>query len=202
MRPYLVGLTGGIGSGKTAVSNLFAELGAEVIDADVISRSLVEPGQPVLAKLAALAPEPVLLPDGSLDRARLRKLIFQDPGLKQAVDQLLHPMVRREIEQRISRSQSPLIILVVPLLLENRAYEFVDRVLVVDAPEALQISRTVARDNTTAQDVERIMRHQLDRETRLQGADDVICNDGDLAQLRQRVMELHGRYKTLAGEHP
>lgn len=199
-RPFIIGLTGGIGSGKTVVSNAFAALGAEVIDADLISRTLVAPGQPVLQQLAALVGESILLEDGSLNRRKLRELLFRDETLKKSVELLLHPLIRQNIRQLIDVSQCAVIILVAPLLLEHNAYDFVDRVLVVDAPQSLQVSRTVARDNTSAEEVERIMGSQMPRETRLQRAHDVIVNDGDLTQLEQRVAQLHRFYEGLRNE--
>lgn len=199
-RPLIIGLTGGIGSGKTVVSNLFAGLGVDVIDADIVSRAVVAPGEPALKQLSALVKVPILREDGSLDRGKLRELLFRDDVLKHAVEQLLHPLIRQRIRELIAASRQRLLILVAPLLLENNAYDFVDRVLVVDAPEALQISRTSARDSAAPQDIERIMRDQLSREARLQRATDVIVNDGDLAQLEQRVVELHGFYQALAAE--
>lgn len=195
---FIIGLTGGIGSGKSAVSAIFERLGAEVIDADVVSRELVATGEPALRQLAALAGESMLHKDGSLNRAALRERLFRDPELKQAVEQLLHPLIRQRIRERIAASRKLVTVLVAPLLLETRAYDFVDRVLVVDAPEALQINRVIARDSSTQADVEGIMRNQLARETRLQHAHDVILNDGDLAQLEHRVSALYDFYQTLA----
>jgi dephospho-CoA kinase len=199
-KALIVGLTGGIGSGKTTVSQLFAKLGAEVIDADVISRTLVAPGQAVLQQLIAVVGTDYLQPDGSLNRSKLRELIFTDAAAKQRVEALLHPAIRAAILQQIARSPSSWVLLSAPLLLENNAYDFVDRVLVVDVPEYLQIRRTMARDNSNADAVKRILAAQLARPARLAKADDVIHNDQDMATLLPQVEQLFRRYQQLADE--
>lgn len=196
-RPYLVGLTGGIGSGKTTVTRLLAGLGAEVIDADVISRELLEPGSPLLQDIAAHF-GPQLLRNGELDRARLRALVFGDDAARQWLEQLLHPRIRAEILQRIQRSQRGWLVVAAPLLLESGAYGFVDCVVVVDVPEALQVSRTVARDAVPEEQVRAIMAAQLPRAERLKAAHHILHNDGDVVALREQVARLYQRFEETA----
>ena len=197
-RPYLVGLTGGIGSGKSTISRLFVGLGIEVIDADEVSRDLVTPGSPALTALVARFGNHILNKDGVLIRERLRGVIFTDPEAKRWVEQLLHPLIRTAIIERINRSSSLWLLLVAPLLLETDAYEFVDRVLVVDIPEAVQLSRTMLRDNATKDEVTRIMQSQLARGRRLAAADDIVDNTGDTLQLQEQLLRLKQRYEELA----
>ena len=187
-RPYLVGLTGGIGSGKSTISRLFVGLGIEVIDADEVSRDLVTPGSPALTALVARFGNHILNKDGVLIRERLRGVIFTDPEAKHWVEQLLHPLIRTAIIERINRSSSQWLLLVAPLLLETDAYEFVDRVLVVDIPEAVQLTRTMLRDNATKDEVSRIMQSQLARGRRLAAADDIVDNTGDTLQLQEQLL--------------
>lgn len=198
--PFIVGLTGGIGSGKTTVCTQFAELGVEVIDADQISRQVVQPGSPALQQLRDWFGADVLLPDGSLNRSWLRSLIFKDATARQRVESLLHPLIRHCILEHIHRSQSRWLILAAPLLLESNAYDFVDRILVVDVDEAMQISRTCSRDQCKEEQVRRIMALQLSRSERLQRADDVIHNDDDFGALRQQVRACFELYQRLADE--
>ena len=197
-RPYLVGLTGGIGSGKSTISRLFVGLGIEVIDADEVSRDLVTPGSPALTALVARFGNHILNKDGVLIRERLRGVIFTDPEAKRWVEQLLHPLIRTAIIERINRSSSLWLLLVAPLLLETDAYEFVDRVLVVDIPEAVQLTRTMLRDNATKDEVTRIMQSQLARGRRLAAADDIVDNTGDTLQLQEQLLRLKQRYEELA----
>ena len=197
-RPYLVGLTGGIGSGKSTISRLFVGLGIEVIDADEVSRDLVTPGSPALTALVARFGNHILNKDGVLIRERLRGVIFTDPEAKRWVEQLLHPLIRTAIIERINRSSSQWLLLVAPLLLETDAYEFVDRVLVVDIPEAVQLSRTMLRDNATKDEGTRIMQSQLARGRRLAAADDIVDNTGDTLQLQEQLLRLKQRYEELA----
>lgn len=200
MRPYIVGLTGGIGSGKSTACTLFAELGVEIVDADQISRLVVAPGSPALQQLRSLFGDAVIAGDGSLDRSWLRARIFSDSAARQQVETLLHPLIRSAIAERIQRSRSSWLILAAPLLLENNNYDYVDRVLVIDADEATQVARTSARDNSTEADVRRIMQTQLPRSERLSRADDIIRNDGDTASLRRQVQDHSLRYQKLANE--
>ena len=189
-----VGLTGGIGSGKSAASAHFAKLGAEVIDTDLLSRELVEPGQPSLAEIVHVFGERMLDGDGRLDRSRLRERIFADPAARRTLEEILHPRIREAMLSRARRSSSPYVIFVIPLLFETGQQTLVDRVLLVDVPEAVQRARVGTRDGLDDARIDRILQAQTDRETRLRGADDVICNDGTLDELRAAVERLHVKY--------
>ncbi len=195
-----VGLTGGIGSGKSLVSGLFAELGVTVIDTDVIAREVVAPGTPLLAKLATEFGKTILTLSGELDRKRLRELIFADAAARHRLEALLHPAIRGEMEQRLRACSQPYAIVVIPLLLEAGWEDAVDRILVVDAPESLQIERAVTRDGISVQQVEAIMATQTSRQARLEAADDVICNDDGIAPVRTRILELDRIYNALGAE--
>jgi dephospho-CoA kinase len=189
-----VGLTGGIGSGKSAASAHFSKLGAEVIDTDLLSRELVEPGQPSLAEIVDAFGERMLDGDGRLDRSRLRERIFADPAARRTLEEILHPRIREAMLARAQRSSAPYVIFVIPLLFETGQQALVDRVLLVDVPEALQRARVGTRDGLDDARIDRILQAQTDRETRLRGADDVICNDGTLDELRAAVESLHVKY--------
>jgi dephospho-CoA kinase len=189
-----VGLTGGIGSGKSAASAHFSKLGAEVIDTDLLSRELVEPGQPSLAEIVDAFGERMLDDDGRLDRSRLRERIFADPAARRTLEEILHPRIREAMLARAQRSSAPYVIFVIPLLFETGQQALVDRVLLVDVPEALQRARVGTRDGLDDARIDRILQAQSDRETRLRGADDVICNDGTLDELRAAVERLHVKY--------
>ena len=195
---FVVGLTGGIGSGKTAASDKFKSLGIDVIDADVASRTVVERGKPALNTIAEHFGPNILLPDQTLDRAELRKRIFSDPKEKQWLENLLHPLINQEILDGISSARSPYAIFVSPLLIESKQRQHCDRILVIDVPEQLQIDRTIKRDNNDAQQVKRIVASQASREQRLEEADDVIENAGSLEALLRQVDTLHQDYLTLA----
>ena len=197
-RPYVVGLTGGIGSGKSTVTRLLIGFGIEVIDADDVSREVVTPGSPALNALVARFGDKILNADGTLKRERLRGLIFTDAEAKRWVEELLHPLIRARIRERIENSSSPWVLLSAPLLLENDAYDFVDRILVVDVPESVQLARTMLRDNATKEEVTRIMQSQLSRSKRLAAADDIVENTGDPLQLQEQLLRLVKRYEELA----
>ena len=197
-RPYVVGLTGGIGSGKSTVTRLLIGFGIEVIDADDVSREVVTPGSPALNALVARFGDKILNADGTLKRERLRGLIFTDAEAKRWVEELLHPLIRARIRERIENSASPWVLLSAPLLLENDAYDFVDRILVVDVPESVQLARTMLRDNATKEEVTRIMQSQLSRSKRLAAADDIVENTGDPLQLQEQLLRLVKRYEELA----
>ncbi len=196
--PLRIGLTGGIGSGKTTVSELFRQLNIPIIDADEIARQLVEPGQPGYAEVVRTFGSGILTPAGELDRARMRQQIFSDPEKKRALEAILHPLVYRAIKQACTGIEAPYVLIVVPLLLETGGERHVDRVLVVDAGEEQQIMRAQARDNTAADEIRSIMASQLDRQSRLARADDIIRNDCSLEQLQSRVDKLHTAYLELA----
>lgn len=189
-----IGLTGGIGSGKTAASDHFARLGAEVIDTDILSRELVEPGQPALDEIVARFGPKVLGADGRLDRSRLRERVFGDPGARQQLEGILHPRIRAAMLLRAERSQAPYIVFVIPLLFETGQQTLVDRVLLIDVPEDLQRARVAARDGLDDAQIAAVMAAQTDRSTRLRNADDIICNDGDIAGLRAEIAKMHRKY--------
>ena len=194
-----IGLTGGIGSGKSTVAGYFADLGVPVIDADQLARELVAPGSPALAEIIAAFGGEMLLKDGNLDRKRLRQVIFADPRQRQRLESILHPLIYAEMRRRVETLQAPYCLLVIPLLLERGGTEFVDRILVVDVPESLQRERVHSRDGMSDGEIEAIRRTQVERAARLGAADDIISNDADLPHLRQQVTALHHRYLTLAG---
>lgn len=194
----IIGLTGGIGSGKTAASDYFASKGITVVDADVVSRLVVEPGQSALQQIKEHFGEHILDAQGRLDRAALRKIVFDAPEQRTWLEQLLHPLIAEEIQRQLEASQSAYTLLVSPILFESGQNLFCQRTLVVDAPESLQIARTTARDNTDEQGVKAIMKAQTQRETRLQKADDVLLNDGSLQDLHQKIDQLHEHYLELA----
>lgn len=197
-RPFIIGLTGGIGSGKTTVSNMFRSFGVEVIDADEVSRSLLLPDSFALEELTKQFGNQLLNADHSLNRAALRQLIFTDPVAKAWTEQLLHPLIRQTINSLIENSRKPWLILSAPLLLENKAYGFVDRILVVDSSEALQLERSSTRDNADIAHIKQIMAAQLPRSARVAAADDIIENDRDLAHLEAQVKQLITHYEELA----
>ena len=190
---YRVGLTGGIGSGKSTVAGFFAELGVPVIDADVAARTVVEPGRPALTEIARVFGEE-LVANGRLQRERLRGLVFADPRRRRQLESLLHPLIRSEMNQQLGKVHFAYCILCIPLLLEVGWQDEVDSILVVDTTEAMQIARTMQRDGLTAAEVEAIMHSQVSRRARLAQADEIIRNDGDINSLRMQVRHLHDLY--------
>lgn len=196
--PFVVALTGGIASGKTAVSDRFAALGVPVIDTDVIAHQVVEPGRPALQEIVAAFGEGVLLPDGNLNRRRMRETIFSDPVTKRRLEGILHPAIRSEVQQRIAAVDSEYCVVVIPLFTESGAYDWVDRVLVVDTDEQTQIERVMQRDGVDRQQAEAALASQTSRQARLALADDVIENNGGIAELDAEVAQLHARYTALA----
>lgn len=199
VKPWVLGLTGGIGSGKSAAAARFAELGMHTVDADQAARWVVEPGRPALAEIVERYGPSILQADGSLDRAALRKVIFADPQQRQWVEALLHPLIAREIADSLASATSPYAVFVSPLMVESGQYRLAQRLLVIDVPEALQIERTLARDGTSLAQVQAILKAQATREKRLSLADDVLLNDRDLTWLRSEVDRLHHFYLTLPG---
>lgn len=197
--PWILGLTGGIGSGKSAAAQCFIDLGVHLVDADNAARWVVEPGRPALAQIAEHFGAGVLQADGTLNRSALRELIFKDPQQRVWLEGLLHPLIREEIRQYLARAKSAYAILVSPLLLETSQHQMVQRVLVIDVPESVQIERTVLRDRTNEEQVRAILKAQASREERLSRADDVILNDRDPAWLKSEVERLHHFYLTLRG---
>ncbi|WP_279028200.1 dephospho-CoA kinase [Gibbsiella quercinecans] len=199
---YIVALTGGIGSGKTTVANAFARFGATIVDADVIARHIVEPGTPALAAIAAHFGNEILQADGSLDRARLRQLIFNHPAEKAWLNQHLHPLIHQETQRQLALVSSPYALWVVPLLVENDLHTRADRVLVVDADRETQLARTMARDGSSREQALNILSAQASRHQRLAVADDVIDNSGNLRDIEPAVALLHQRYLELAASAP
>lgn len=200
--PWILGLTGGIGSGKSAVAQHFIDLGVHCVDADHAARWVVEPGRPALAAIVEHFGADVLQPTGELDRAALRARIFQAPEERRWLEALLHPLIGQEIMTNLASAQSPYAILVSPLLVESGQYKLTQRVLVVDAPEQLQLQRTMRRDQVSEEQVQAILKAQALREERLKHADDVLLNDQDLPWLQNEVERLHRFYLTLRGGQP
>ena len=188
---FVVGITGGIGSGKSAVTDHLETLRITVVDADKVARVVVEPGTPGLAAIAEHFGEDILLADGRLDRAALRKIIFDNPDERKVLEGFTHPRIRDEISRQLSEANSPYVVLSSPLLLESGQNTFADYVVVVDVPEEVQLTRTMARDDNSEALVKQIMAAQLDRKTRLSRADTSIMNDGSLEALYERVKKLH-----------
>ena len=195
----MVGLTGGIGSGKSAAADEFARLGAAVVDTDEIARELTAVGGAAMPHIRSLFGEAFVAPSGAMDREAMRRRVFADPLARQALERLLHPMIRAESERRIAAATAPYVVHVVPLLVESGDYRGrVDRVLVVDAPEDLQVQRVGARSGLPPAEVRAIMASQASRERRLAAADDVIDNAGDLCALHAQAAALHAKYVALA----
>lgn len=193
-----IGLTGGIGSGKSTVCRLFAELGVPIIDADIIARQLVESDSPVLKKLVAQFGKQILNPDRSLNRAYLRDLVFSDKIKKAQLDQLMHPLIYDEIEKQLKGLNSPYCIIAIPLLLETQQMQRVDRIVVVDCNADTQLLRVVSRDQVKPEQVLSIIASQMSRQQRLSFADDVIDNTCSPAHLAEQVKRLHNSYNLLA----
>jgi dephospho-CoA kinase len=196
--PPRIGLTGGIASGKSTVANLFAELGATVIDTDVIAREVVAPGQPALEEIAATFGDEVLRPNGSLDRGALRTRVFASAEDRQRLEAITHPRIREETLRQANEAGGLYQLIVVPLLVQSALRESVDRVLVVDCPEETQVERLMARDADSEAQARRILAAQASRGERLAIADDVIANDGSLEDTRRQVAALHEIYRSLA----
>ena len=197
--PWILGLTGGIGSGKSAAAQHFIDLGVHLVDADHAARWVVEPGRPALEHIVERFGPQVLQADGHLNRAALRQLIFEDAKQRHWLESLLHPLIGNEIRDYLAKATSPYAILVSPLLIESGQKQMTQRVLVVDAPEHLQVQRTMQRDQSPEEQVRAILKVQASREERLRHADDVLLNDRDAAWLRSEVERLHRFYLTLNG---
>jgi dephospho-CoA kinase len=192
---FVVGLTGGIGSGKSAAADEFGRLGATVVDTDAIALELTRAGGAATGQVRSLFGDAYVDAEGAMDRARMRALAFRDPAAKKKLEELLHPMIRAESERRIAAASGPYVIHVVPLLVESAGYrQRVARVLVVDCPESMQMERVRRRSGLSEDEVRRIIGAQSKREDRLAAADDVIDNSGTLDALHKQVRELHARY--------
>ena len=196
-----VGITGGIGSGKTALTDWLATQGIVIVDADLAARVVVQPGQPALADIIEIFGAEILLPDGQLDRAALRQLVFSDEKQRKALEAITHPRIRDELVRQMSEANSPYVVLSSPLLLESGQSEMVDVSVVVDVPETLQIERTMTRDQNNRQLVEQIMAAQLGRETRIARSDIVIDNSTSLDALYERAAVLHETLLAQAAAH-
>jgi dephospho-CoA kinase len=198
-RPLRIGLTGGIASGKSTVTHRFSELGVPVIDADVASRAVVEPGSVGLQQVVERFGPQVQGPGGELNRAALRTRVFGDPALRKDLEGILHPLIRAYMEQRAKEVVSPYLVMAIPLLVESGSpRKRVDRILLIDVDESTQLRRLLERDGSSAEQARAILASQADRHSRLAVADDVLRNDGTVTDLRQAVDRLHARYLQLA----
>lgn len=196
--PFILGLTGGIGSGKSTVSTAFEHLGVTVVDADIVAREVVALGEPLLDTLATTFGQDILLADGTLNRAALRQLVFSDRQKKEQLNALMHPAIRTRLFTQLQQAQSSYVILSAPLLFENQLDAYCDRVLLVDLPEPLQIERTLQRDQVSLEQVQAIMQAQWSRTQRRAKADDIFDNSLPLASITERVATLHQHYLHLA----
>ncbi len=202
MSNYIIGLTGGIGSGKTTVSDIFAELNIDIIDADIVARQVVEPGSKALTAIREHFGQEFIDNQGQLNRSKLRSRIFSSTADKAWLNNLLHPLIRQELLQQIAQATSCYCILVAPLLLENNLDKLVNRVLVVAVDEASQIARTIARDPSSIAEVKRIIASQMSNDKRLSLADDIINNQqASLKEVRQQVIDLDQKYRLLSNTH-
>ncbi|MEB4801075.1 dephospho-CoA kinase [Acinetobacter soli] len=194
--PYIVGLTGGIGSGKSAASQWFEHQGIDVVDADVVAREVVQPGQSALEKIAQHFGDWVLQADGQLDRRALRDYIFQHPEARQQLEAITHPIIRQSILSQLQQAQSAYVILVSPLLFETGQDRMTHRNLLVDVSEAIQLKRASQRDAQSTEQIQKIIATQMPRSEKLKRADDVVHNEGTLDELYQQLMRLHTDYLT------
>ena len=202
MAGFLVAVTGGVASGKSAATHVFETLGVPVVDADIAARAVVEPGQPALAAVAARFGPEAIGPDGRLDRAAMRQRVFADPLARADLEALLHPPIRAWLHDACEQAPGPYAVVAIPLLAEGggrAAYPWLQRILVVDVPEAVQLARLQARDGVDAALAARMLAAQATRAQRLAMADDVVVNDGSLGELEAAIRRLHGRYLGLAG---
>ena len=197
-RPLRIGLTGGIASGKSTVANYFADLGVPIIDTDVIAREVVAPGAPALDEIREIFGDDVFQLGGTLDRKAMRKIVFSDDVKRQQIEDILHPRIRDAVYQQVTATSGPYLIIVVPLLFGSTMTDFMDRVLVVDCSEEVQLDRLLARDTENEEQARRMIASQASREQRLSIADDVVQNDGDKEDTRQRVNALHNEYLRLS----
>ncbi len=197
---YVVGLTGGIGSGKTVASDYLALLGITVVDADVIARDIVATGQPALRAIAQHFGSDILCADGSLNRSALRNIVFNQPTERKVLEAITHPAIRQDIQQRIIASTSPYTLLVSPLLFESGQHQFTQRTLVIDASEDLQRQRASTRDSVSAEQINSIMAAQLTRQERNERANDIVINHGDLQDFYQQLDVVHQQYLNFSQE--
>jgi len=198
---FVVGLTGGIGSGKTAASDYLDSKGITVVDADLVSRLVVEPGQPALQAIAERFGSAVIQQDGTLDRRALREIVFADPTARKDLEAITHPAIGAEIFRQLHHASSPYTLLVSPLLLESSQHKMAQRILLIDVPEALQLARTASRDQVAETQVKAIIAAQMSRADKRQRADDIVVNDADLASLHRQLDSLHETYLKMAQAH-
>jgi dephospho-CoA kinase len=198
-KKIVIGLTGGIGCGKTTVANFFANLGIDIIDADIAARKVVAPNSNALLQISQHFGKTFIMPDGTLNRALLRSQIFSNDTDKQWLNNLLHPLIRQTMLEEIQQSQSPYCLLVAPLLIENNLHSLVARILVIDISESAQVKRAVLRDPSSSDEIKRIIASQISREDRLKHADDIIDNSSsDLSLIKASVIKLDQKYRNLA----
>ena len=197
---YTIGLTGGIGSGKSAASTIFESLGVHIVDADVVAREVVDPGQPALSSISSHFGADILNLKGELDRAKLRTIIFSNFEQKSWLENLLHPIIRQEIIRQLSLAESPYALLVSPLLFETEQNTLVNRTLLIDVPVDIQIERASKRDNNNTEQIKKIIDSQLPRTSKIEKSDDIIRNDFDLLSLEKSVKQQHQIYLDLAHE--
>ena len=190
----IIGVTGGVGSGKSAATDHFLKLGIQIVDADIAARTVVEVGKPALVEIKKRFGPEILLEDGQLNRALLRKIVFETPAQREWLEQLTHPLIRNEIIDGLQSATSQYVILSSPLLIESGQYHLVKRTLVIDVPVELQLKRTCLRDSNEATQVQAIIDAQIPRAKRLVQADDIIVNDQDLTHLHKQVEKLHHEY--------
>ena len=202
MSDFIIGLTGGIGSGKTTIANMFADLNVALVDADIVARGVVTPGSPSLEKIAHYFGPAFIDDNGELNRSLLRTRIFTHPQDKTWLNQLLHPLIRHTMLEQVKAAPGEYCLLVAPLLIENKLNGLVDRVLVIDVSESVQITRTLKRDDSSTQEIQLIINSQTPRKERLVLADDVILNEStDLTKTRKQITQFHEKYLKLAREH-
>lgn len=192
-----IGLTGGIGSGKSTACEIFSELGVPIIDADIVARKVVQAGMPALQLIKEEFGEDIITKDGLLNRKKVRDQIFTNEIDRKKLENILHPVIYERIVHETENINSSYCIISIPLLLETEALEIIDRVLIIDVSEKLQLSRASVRDNASLNDIERIIRTQISRDNRLAAADDIINNEGDIENLRRQIHDLHEFYKSI-----
>jgi len=192
-----IGLTGGIGSGKSTACEIFSELGVPIIDADIVARKVVQAGMPALQLIKEKFGEDIITKDGLLDREKARDQIFTNEIDRKKLENILHPVIYERIVHETDNIDSSYCIISIPLLLETEALEIIDRVLIIDVSEKLQLSRASVRDNASLNNIERIIRTQISRDNRLAAADDIINNEGDIENLRRQIHDLHEFYKSI-----
>ena len=192
-----IGLTGGIGSGKSTACEIFSELGVPIIDADIVARKVVQAGMPALQLIKEEFGEDIITKDGVLDRKKVRDQIFTNEIDRKKLENILHPVIYERIVHETENIDSSYCIISIPLLLETEALDIIDRVLIIDVSEKLQLSRASVRDNASLNDIKRIIRTQMSRDNRLAAADDIINNEGDIENLRRQIHDLHEFYKSI-----